>query len=52
MDPAEVEFIAEREIVKIVPKFTGPTIHLLQGDFGPFKAGLVTTVRPPLELPP
>jgi len=46
MDPAEAEFIAEREPIKIVPKFTAGTIYLLQGDYGPFKAGLVTTVSP------
>jgi GINS complex subunit 2 len=45
MDPAEVEFIAEREPIGIVPKFTSGKLFLLQGDFGPFKAGLATTVK-------
>ena len=44
MDPAEVEFIAEREPIKIVPKFNAGKIYLLQGDYGPFKAGLTTEV--------
>ena len=45
MDPAEAEFIAEREPIKIVPKFTSPTLLLLQGDYGPFKAGFTTSVN-------
>jgi hypothetical protein len=44
MDPAEVEFIAERESIQIVPKFNAGTIFLLQGDYGPFKAGLTVKV--------
>jgi hypothetical protein len=51
MDPGEVEFIAERELVKIVPKFNAGVIHMLQGDYGPFKAGLIADVSclPKLE---
>jgi len=45
MDPAEVEFIAERESIQIVPKFNAGTIFLLQGDYGPFKAGLTVKVN-------
>lgn len=45
MEPAEVEFLAEREIVKIVPNFSSGTLYLLGGDFGPFKPGL------PLQVP-
>jgi len=44
MDPSEVEFIAEREVVKIVPKFNAGVMQMLQGDYGPFKAGLTTEV--------
>ena len=45
MDPAEVEFLSEREPIQIVPKFNAGTIYLLQGDYGPFKAGLTVTVN-------
>ncbi len=45
MDPSWIEFLSERETVKIVPNFTQPTLHLLAGDVGPFKAGI------PLEVP-
>ena len=45
MDPAEIEFLAESDTVRIVPNFTSDTLYLLQGDFGPFKAGL------PLDVP-
>ena len=45
MDPAEIEFLAEKDMVKIVPNFTSNTLYLLEGDIGPFNAGL------PLEVP-
>jgi len=45
MDPAEIEFLAEKDTVKIVPNFTSNTLYLLEGDVGPFNAGL------PLEVP-
>ena len=45
MDPSEIEFLAERDAVKIVPNFTASTLYLLEGDVGPFNAGL------PLEVP-
>ncbi|XP_005107947.1 DNA replication complex GINS protein PSF2 [Aplysia californica] len=44
MDPAEVEFLAERELVKIVPNFTQDKIYLISGDIGPFSAGLPVSV--------
>ena len=44
MDPSWIEFQAETELVKIVPNFTEPIIYLLQGDFGPFKAGIPVSV--------
>lgn len=40
-----MEFMAERESIKIVPNFSSGTLYLLQGDVGPFKPGL------PLEVP-
>ena len=40
MDPAEIEFLAEKDSVKIVPNFTSNTRYLLEGDVGPFNAGL------------
>lgn len=44
MDPSEVEFLAEREPVKIVPNFTQDKIYLISGDIGPFTAGLPVSV--------
>ncbi|XP_035709665.1 DNA replication complex GINS protein PSF2 isoform X1 [Folsomia candida] len=46
MNPSELEFLAEKEIVEIVPKFTLDTICLMEGNLGPFRAGL--PVRVPL----
>ena len=40
MDPAEIEFLAEKYTVKIVPNFTSNILYLLEGDVGPFNAGL------------
>ncbi len=40
MDPAEIEFLAEKEMVEIIPNFSHGTMHLIQGDVGPFKPGL------------
>lgn len=36
MTAAELEFIAEDELIEIVPKFKHGPLHLIQGDFGPF----------------
>lgn len=44
MDPAEIEFLAEKENIKIVPNFTHGVMHLIQGDVGPFKPGLPVSV--------
>ena len=45
MDPSEIEFIAEKSIVEIVPNFNVTNgIHLISGDFGPFRAGLPVNV--------
>ncbi|KAL5022888.1 hypothetical protein ScPMuIL_002043 [Solemya velum] len=44
MDPAEVEFLAEKELVKIVPNFTQDKIFLIGGDIGPFSPSLPVSV--------
>ena len=31
MDPAEVEFMAEKESIEIIPNFTHSVMHLIQG---------------------
>ncbi|KAI7802357.1 DNA replication complex GINS protein PSF2 [Triplophysa rosa] len=45
MDAAEVEFLAEKEIVEIIPNFSLDKIYLIGGDLGPFNPGL------PVEVP-
>lgn len=46
MDPDEIEFVGEKEIIGIVPKFSSKhPVHLVSGDFGPFRAGF------PLHVP-
>lgn len=41
MDPAEIEFIAEKTHIQIIPNFNhNNVIHLISGDVGPFRAGL------------
>ncbi|XP_076287246.1 DNA replication complex GINS protein PSF2-like protein [Lasioglossum baleicum] len=44
MDPSEVEFLGEKELVSIVPNFSFDTIHLISGSIGPFRAGLPVKV--------
>ncbi|CAK5062512.1 unnamed protein product [Meloidogyne enterolobii] len=44
MDPSVCEFIAENELIQILPNFNERTIHLISGDFGPFEAGSPVTV--------
>ncbi|XP_067010466.1 probable DNA replication complex GINS protein PSF2 [Anabrus simplex] len=48
MDPSEVEFLAEKLFVSIVPNFNLGIIHLISGDVGPFRAGL--PVRVPMWI--
>ncbi|KAF7699378.1 DNA replication complex GINS protein PSF2 [Silurus meridionalis] len=48
MDPSEVEFLAEKEMVKIIPNFSLDKIYLIGGDLGPFNPGL--TVEVPVWL--
>ncbi|XP_074205410.1 DNA replication complex GINS protein PSF2 [Camelus bactrianus] len=45
MDSAEVEFLAEKELVTIIPNFSLDKIYLIGGDLGPFNPGL------PVEVP-
>lgn len=46
MHPAEIEFLAENEIIQIVPTFNHAShVHLICGSYGPFRAGL------PLNVP-
>ncbi|XP_008308848.1 LOW QUALITY PROTEIN: DNA replication complex GINS protein PSF2 [Cynoglossus semilaevis] len=44
MDPLEVEFLAEKETVKIIPNFSLDKIYLIGGDLGPFNPGLPVDV--------
>lgn len=48
MNPDEVEFLAEKEQISIVPMFSHTIIHLISGDVGPFRASL--PVKVPLWL--
>uniref|UniRef100_A0A8C5SFF5 DNA replication complex GINS protein PSF2 n=1 Tax=Laticauda laticaudata TaxID=8630 RepID=A0A8C5SFF5_LATLA len=45
MDAVEVEFLAEREMVTIIPNFSLDRIYLIGGELGPFNPGL------PVEVP-
>ncbi|XP_077983380.1 DNA replication complex GINS protein PSF2-like [Glandiceps talaboti] len=45
MDPAEVEFLAEKQTVVIIPNFSQDKVYLISGDVGPFNPGL------PVEVP-
>ncbi|XP_020893309.1 DNA replication complex GINS protein PSF2 [Exaiptasia diaphana] len=44
MDPGEIEFLAEKEHVTILPNFTEKKIFLIGGDIGPFNASLPVDV--------
>ncbi|KAJ8887976.1 hypothetical protein PR048_007461, partial [Dryococelus australis] len=44
MNPAEVEFLAEKNMVSIVPNFSFERIFLISGAIGPFRAGLPVNV--------
>lgn len=48
MDPDEVEFLGEKQLVSIIPTFNSDVIHLISGDVGPFRASL--PVRVPLWM--
>lgn len=40
MDPCELEFIGENEMIGIIPNFSFSEIHLISSTFGPFRAGM------------
>ncbi|XP_029416876.1 DNA replication complex GINS protein PSF2 isoform X1 [Nannospalax galili] len=44
MDAAEVEFLAEKELVTIIPNFSLDKIYLIGGNLGPFNPGLPVDV--------
>lgn len=44
MDHAEVEFLAERQVVSVIPKFNCEKLHLISGEIGPFHVGVPTEV--------
>ncbi|KAJ8252686.1 hypothetical protein COCON_G00219980 [Conger conger] len=44
MDPSEVEFLSEKEMVTIIPNFSLDKIYLIGGDLGPFNPGLPVDV--------
>ncbi|EZA53178.1 hypothetical protein DMN91_004907 [Ooceraea biroi] len=44
MDPSEIEFLGEKQLVSIVPNFNFDVIHLISGSVGPFRAGLPVKV--------
>lgn len=45
MDPSEIEFLAENEMMTIIPNFNYGKIFLVSGEIGPFRAGM------PLKVP-
>ncbi|XP_048825306.1 DNA replication complex GINS protein PSF2 [Brienomyrus brachyistius] len=44
MDPSEVEFLAEKEMVTIIPNFSLDKMYLIGGDLGPLNPGLPVNV--------
>lgn len=48
MNPDEIEFLAEKQLIGIIPTFNSNVIHLISGDVGPFRASL--PVRVPLWM--
>uniref|UniRef100_A0A0B7B3P1 DNA replication complex GINS protein PSF2 N-terminal domain-containing protein n=1 Tax=Arion vulgaris TaxID=1028688 RepID=A0A0B7B3P1_9EUPU len=44
MDSSEIEFLAEREIVQVIPNFSQEKMYLISGDLGPFSAGLPVSI--------
>lgn len=39
MDAAEIEFLAEKTPISIIPNFTQEKLYLISGDVGPFAPG-------------
>lgn len=44
MDHADIEFLAEKQLVQIVPNFLLDKVYFISGDFGPFNPGLPVDV--------
>lgn len=44
MDPEEIEFLAEKQYISIIPTFNSSIISLVCGDIGPFRASLPVNV--------
>eukprot|EP00243_Klebsormidium_subtile_P004760 TRINITY_DN1890_c0_g1_i2.p1 TRINITY_DN1890_c0_g1~~TRINITY_DN1890_c0_g1_i2.p1 ORF type:complete len:124 (-),score=9.12 TRINITY_DN1890_c0_g1_i2:512-883(-) len=42
--PSEVEFQAEDELIDILPNFRLDALYMIQGEFGPFRPQIPTTV--------
>ena len=44
VSPAEIEFLAEDELIKITPRFSLEKREFISGDYGPFTPGVPTKV--------
>ena len=44
MDPSQCEFLAENELINILPNFNQPSLQLICGEVGPFEAGVPVIV--------
>lgn len=44
MDPSEIDFLGEKELVTIMPNFKEGKVFLISGDHGPFEPGIPTKV--------
>ncbi|KAJ1373353.1 hypothetical protein KIN20_035728 [Parelaphostrongylus tenuis] len=44
MDPEHCEFLAEDELIRIIPRRNEPVIHLVCGDVGPLEAGVPVNI--------
>lgn len=44
MDASEIEFLAEKSPISIIPNFTQEKLYLISGDVGPFAPGECLTV--------
>ncbi|XP_035231671.1 DNA replication complex GINS protein PSF2-like [Stegodyphus dumicola] len=44
MDPSELEFLAEQEVVTVIPNFTHGKLYLIRGDCGPFTPSIPVQV--------
>lgn len=44
MNPAEVEFLAENQIIQVIPNFSHSALYLICGEVGPFRPGIAVNV--------